>query len=302
MRIIVGLLFAAASFSSCGGGMAVRREAEKTAVDRRYDSVFWDTWGDGFAEVSVYGFETPRDGELRDGESILIFSSEKLGKIPVIKLNWLRNFQTGISDFSEMNTSFLSLVNGRMAKTSFSRQNWDGHLFAQAVFDPSGIRVMDGDAALQTLENQENWMSEDGLIFWARGMAGPFLKPGETVTLPFLTGLRSAKDARQPMAWSRVQLTRGAEAEKVETSAGEFVVELYSADLPSGKGFRFMIEKDAPYRMVRWQTTAGEVGELYASERVKYWEMNLPGGEEALRQLGLEPRTPRLIPDEPQNE
>ena len=60
----------------------------------------------------------------------------------------------------------------------------------------------------------------------------------------------------------------------------------------------FFVEKDSPYRIIRWQFTSGEAAELIASERVKYWELNRPGGEVALRSLGLEPRAPRFVPEE----
>ena len=65
-----------------------------------------------------------------------------------------------------------------------------------------------------------------------------------------------------------------------------------------GRGFVFFVEKDAPYRIIRWRFTTGESADLVASERVKYWELNRPGGEEALRTLGLEPRVPRFSPEE----
>jgi hypothetical protein len=300
----------------------------KAAVAPRthYDSAFWDTWGDGFAEVSTYQLLMPRYGEPREGESIMMFVSETLserqrvksdpGRNPrtdefsAMKLNWQKNFQTGIYDYSEMLSSFLGLApiagrpEGSLAKASFSRQEWCGHMFAQALFDSSRIRVsgasyFDGDADLtQSLTTQSNGISEDGLAFWARRMAPPFLKPGESKDVPFLTGLRSARDAHQPMVWTRINLTRNATLQHVEVPAGEFEVEAYSAQLANGRGFVYFVEREEPYRIIRWQFTSGEVAELVASERIKYWELNRPGGEEALRSLGLEPRAPRFSPED----
>lgn len=293
---------------------------------QRYDEAFWEAWGDGFAEVSTYELVMPRYGEPRDGESIMIFVSEtfsesqrvkadagrhpKADEFPVMKLNWQKNFQTGIYDYSEMLSSFLGLSAtggrppGTLTKLSFSRQEWCGQMFAQALFDSSRIRVsgssyFDGDADLsQALPVQAEGISEDGLAFWARGMSAPFLKPGESRDVPFLTSLRSARDAHQPLAWSRINLTRNATLQKLDAPAGEFEVETFSAQLANGKGFVFFVEKDAPYRIIRWQFTSGEAAALIASERVKYWELNRPGGETALRSLGLEPRAPRFVPEE----
>ena len=328
MRIILGAATLACAitlnFSSCSSGIPLPGKAAK--APQRYDASFWEVWGDGFAEVSTYELVMPRYGEPRDGESIMIFVSEtfsdskrvkadpgrhpKADEFPVMKLNWQKNFQTGIYDYSEMLSSFLGLgaIGGRppgtLTKLTFSRQEWCGQMFAQVLFDPSRIRVsgssyFDGDADLsQTLELQPEGISEDGLAFWARGMAAPFLKPGESRDVPFLTSLRSARDAHQPLAWSRINLTRNATLQKLETPAGEFEVETFSAQLANGKGFVFFVEKDSPYRIIRWQYTSGEAAELIASERVKYWELNRPGGEVALRSLGLEPRAPRFVPEE----
>lgn len=328
MRIILGAATLACAitlnFSSCSGGIPLPSAAAK--APQRYDEAFWETWGDGFAEVSTYELVMPRYGEPRDGESIMIFVSEtfsesqrvkadagrhpKADEFPVMKLNWQKNFQTGIYDYSEMLSSFLGLgaIGGRppgtLTKLSFSRQEWCGHMFAQALFDSSRIRVsgssyFDGDADLsQTLPIPSEGISEDGLAFWARGMSAPFLKPGESRDVPFLTSLRSARDAHQPLAWSRINLTRNATLQKLDAPAGEFEVETFSAQLANGKGFVFFVEKDAPYRIIRWQFTSGEAAALIASERVKYWELNRPGGEAALRSLGLEPRAPRFVPEE----
>lgn len=328
MRIILGAATLACAitlnFSSCSSGNPLPSAAAK--APQRYDEAFWEAWGDGFAEVSTYELVMPRYGEPRDGESIMIFVSEtfsesqrvkadagrhpKADEFPVMKLNWQKNFQTGIYDYSEMLSSFLGLSAtggrppGTLTKLSFSRQEWCGQMFAQALFDSSRIRVsgssyFDGDADLsQALPVQAEGISEDGLAFWARGMSAPFLKPGESRDVPFLTSLRSARDAHQPLAWSRINLTRNATLQKLDAPAGEFEVETFSAQLANGKGFVFFVEKDAPYRIIRWQFTSGEAAALIASERVKYWELNRPGGETALRSLGLEPRAPRFVPEE----
>ena len=285
MRIILGAIVLVISFCSCGRGVVAIGAVAKP--DGRYDAAFWETWGDGFAEVSIYELQSLRDGEMRSGEAIAIFSSEEREGQPVIEMKWQRNLQTGISDSSEMTVCELSLVGGVLGKASFSRQSWDGHSFKELVFGKTGMPLGDG-------------VSEDGLVFWARGMGAPFLAAGESKAVPFLTGLRSAQDAGQPVAWSRINLTRGGATQKIEVAAGEFEVETYSAQLGNGNSYLYLVEAAAPHRVVRWEYTKGEVGELYSSERMKHWEMKRPGGEEALKSMGLEPRAPRFVPeDEP---
>jgi len=311
--------------NSCSSSPALPGQPTKPATNP-YNQAFWDTWSDGYAEVSTYQLLMPRYGEPREGESIMIFVSEtfserqrvkadsgknpKSDEFPVMKLNWQRNYQTGIYDYSEMLSSFLGLAPiagrplGTLAKASFSRQEWCGHMFAQALFDANRIRIsgtsyFDGDADLtQTMNGPTTGISEDALAFWAHGMAEPFLEPGQSKDVPFLTSLRSARDAHQPMAWSRINLTRNAALQTIEVPAGEFEVEVFTAQLANGRGFVFFVENEAPHRIIRWRYTSGETGELVATERVKYWELNRPGGEDALRTLGLEPRAPRFSPEE----
>lgn len=322
-RILVAA-FGCALLSSCVSTLP----APQSATRNPYDPKFWREWGDGFAEISTYQLAMPRYGQMRDGESILIFVSEtfserqrvksdpgrnpKADEFPVMKLNWQKNFQTGIYDYSEMLSSFLGLAPaggraaGSLAKATFSRQEWCGHMFAQALFDPSRIRVsgasyFDGDADLtQSLEVRPNAMPEDALLFWARGMAPPFLQPGESQDVPFLTGLRSARDAHQPLAWSHINLSRNRTLQHIDVPAGEFDVEVYSAQLPNAKSYVFFVEKEMPHRILRWQFSSGEAAELVATDRIKFWELNAPGGEEVLRSLGLEPRAPRFSPEEDQ--
>jgi predicted small lipoprotein YifL len=326
MRSVSALAALSLTLAACGGQAPARKQPPASAAAPRFGPEFWDTWGDGFAELSTYDLQIPRYGEMRNGEAILIFVSEnfseservqaepgkrpKSDEFPAMKMNWQKNFQTGVYDYSEMLSAFLGLgaSNGRapgaLAKTSFSRQEWRGHLYVQARFDAERVRVngnsyWGGDADLaQSLEWKAGGHSEDSLIFWARQMAAPLLKPGESKAVPFLSGLRSARDAHTALAWSQVNLTRAATLARIEVPAGEFEAETWAAQLPNGRSYVFQVEKETPHRILRWQFTSGETGELVATERMKYWELNQPDGVEALRTLGLEPRAPRFVPDE----
>ena len=52
-------------------------------------------------------------------------------------------------------------------------------------------------------------------------------------------------------------------------------------------------ERAVPHRIVKWETSKGEKADLLASERMKYWQMNGPGGELNLKRLKLSPRPRR---------
>src|SRR5260221_12341644 len=78
------------------------------------DGEFWKTWGDGQAELAGYDLAYPRYGQLRNGVAVTIFVSETFSnqlrvkadegkhpvsdQYPVMKLNLIQDFQTGIYD------------------------------------------------------------------------------------------------------------------------------------------------------------------------------------------------------------
>ena len=89
---------------------------------------FWAHWGDGKAELNGYRIVQPRYGEKRDGTGVLIFVTEEMsdslrvkadaGKhppadvYPVLKLNDVLHFQTGIYDYSVMTSAFARVSPG----------------------------------------------------------------------------------------------------------------------------------------------------------------------------------------------
>ena len=123
---------------------------------------FWNTWGDGRAEVSVYSLIQPRYGQLREGRAVLIYVAEPFtrttrvkpdpGNPPrknilyVLKLNHLSTFQTGIYPYRIMTSSFVHLDpegkrrRGSPTKVVFSSQEWCGTTFHELLFDQASVR------------------------------------------------------------------------------------------------------------------------------------------------------------------
>ncbi|MEJ7605396.1 MAG: hypothetical protein WKF37_03820 [Bryobacteraceae bacterium] len=73
----------------------------------------------------------------------------------------------------------------------------------------------------------------------------------------------------------------------IEVPAGSFNVELRTATWKDGYRRTFYVEQAFPHRLIKWETSEGERAELLGSDRMKYWEMNAEGGEEALKRMGL---------------
>ena len=111
---------------------------------------FWSHWSDGKAEMNGYRLVQPRYGHNRAGTAALIYVTEDFsdslrvkadpGKhpasdvYPVLKLNAVRDFQTGIYDYNVMTSTFARVAAGwPIAKVSFSSQEWCGHVYHQLI-------------------------------------------------------------------------------------------------------------------------------------------------------------------------
>jgi hypothetical protein len=145
-------------------------------------------------------------------------------EFPVMKLNLVEDYQTGIYDYNDMTSSFVALaaVNGRPAgapaKISFSSQEWCGHTFQQLLFDTHAIRAtthsyFDGEADRQSeLNYPTGGLSEDALLLWARGQAGPRIAPGERREVELLGSLQASRQGHVPLSWQHATLSRSSAA------------------------------------------------------------------------------------------
>lgn len=273
---------------------------------------FWKHWGDGRAELNGYRLVQPRYGSPRAGTAVYVFVTEDFsdslrvkadpGKhsagdvFPVMKLNAVRDFQTGIYDYDVMTSTFLRVAPGwPLAKVSFSSREWCGHVWHQLI--PRAGRLsglfhsyFDGEAdGTGSLELPAGGVLEDALPVLLRGWNGVYLKPGESRTVPFLPSLLSARLEHKPLAWTKAKLSRSAATSVVRVPAGAFTVYVYEVDVADGRRLSFAIEAQAPYRLVRQTGARSEELRLLGSTRLSYWKLNKPGGEAYLKQLGLKP-------------
>lgn len=284
------------------------------AASPKYDGSFWKTWGDGFAELTSYDLQYPRYGSKRPGTAVSIFVAEtfsnslrvksdpgvrdKKDEFSVMKLNLVEDFQTGVYDYNLMLQTFVAVdgVNGRPAgvttKVAWSSQEWCGNLFKTALLDKDTLRVTshsyfdgEGDQALSEATPAAAVLSEDALLLWARGMAWPVLKGGETREVPVLMSMQSARFKKGPRQWGKAVLSRD--------STG--AVDVFRAKLSDGRERVFAVEKTAPFRVLKYSGSDGLEATLVASERMKYWELNKAGGEAALEKLKLKVRAARTM-------
>jgi len=284
-----------------------------------FDDAFWRHWGDGQAELAGYDLRRMRYKEERRGHAVAIFVTEEFSDrlrvkadpgnhpaddtFPVMKLNHIERFQTGVYDYHLMTSAFVALADGHgrgrgtPSKISFSSQEWCGQMYGQMLFDNAGIRLsshsyFDGEADSNTLlDFPQNGLSEDVLLLWARGLAAPVVKAGETLKAPFLPGLATTRLNHTPPIWQTVELSHRDKGERITVPAGEFSVVTLEARADDGRTWRYDVEKAWPHRIIRWLTGDGEVAELRGVRRMKYWERTHEGDEALLRDIGLTPPT-----------
>jgi hypothetical protein len=282
---------------------------------------FWKRWGDGKGELSGYDLIIPRYGEPRKGVAVTVFVTEtfsnslrvkadpgvhpKSDEFPVMKLNLIEDFSTGIYDYNLLTSAFvaLSAVNGRppgsATKVAFSSQEWCGSVYGQLLFDSGAARwtghsYFDGEAdQLRTVAVPNEALSADAILIWARGFAAPLLAAGEKREVPLVRSIENARLLHKPIEMLKATLTRDASPSRIAVPAGSFEVDRRTAQISGGSTWTIWVETAEPHRIVQWESSDGEKASLLASDRLEYWNMHGEKDQPALTKLGLKPRAPR---------
>jgi len=111
-----------------------------------------DYWYQGKAEISYYELEQNRYDAVHPGEAIAIFVTEDFltdkqvkndnytnpNSTPILKLNLLKRFTTGIYDYSIMSSVFTPTKvkeHPQTLKVTTSSQDWCGHAYQQLNYE-----------------------------------------------------------------------------------------------------------------------------------------------------------------------
>ena len=142
-RIALAFVLLGMSLSGCNN------KPEEPVRQRVYQTQqFRDYWHAGKAEVSSYVLKQSRYGETRNGKAVLIFVTEDLSrklhvklddptagrKVNVMKMNFMKNFITGIYPYSLMLSVFTPTnleKEPATLKTTMSSQEWCGQIYTQ---------------------------------------------------------------------------------------------------------------------------------------------------------------------------
>lgn len=148
LRLLVGVMAALCVYIGLTGGCGMTGDGTDAGRDRPV--TFGDYWYKGKAEITSYTLKQARYGELHDGDAVLIFVTEdfsarkqvKLDRpeeagddaVKVLKLNALREFNTGVYPYTVMTSAFSPVDRDRHPRTlkiTTSVQEWCGHAFVQ---------------------------------------------------------------------------------------------------------------------------------------------------------------------------
>ena len=122
-----------------------KNEELKSETQRNISNEFKNYWYGGKAEITSYLLLQERYGEIREGTAVNIFLSETFlpevqvkannfseENISVLKLNQMKNFNTGIYPYSIMSSTFSPIAHsGHPLKVSSGVQEWCGQVYMQ---------------------------------------------------------------------------------------------------------------------------------------------------------------------------
>lgn len=288
-------------------------------------------WQDGKGELNGYRYSVTRYGKRRDGTAILIYVTEPMSEsrrvkvddpkknpkdtFEALKVNFVREFQTGIYDYHTLASVFTRTHDFSPAKITFSSAEWCGHVYEEMIFHRHHIAdryqsYFDGESDLKRLTTREGALTEEELLVRLRGLRGDWIRPGERKTIPFLPSAFHRRMTHRSLVWSEAKVERARGLETVRVPAGRFETGVVMVRTEQRVG-RFWIESAYPHRIIRWEWTAaasgsggrGEAldrGELTGSTRLAYWKLNGPEGERYRRELGLAPAS--TLPSQDQRE
>ncbi len=261
---------------------------------------FWKYWGDGKGELSSYRVTVSRYGELREGYSVLVFVTEDVSRstrikvesnqtsqqdrVPVLKLNRVVKFTTGLYDYSLLTSTFSSVDSelGRPAfeplKISFSAQEWCGHVFQMLLPQRDEVELTvhsyfesEGEQK-RNLKLPGNAVFEDNLPIWIRELAGEKLPPGQKRELHILPSSWALRAAHREIAFQPGWIIKE-EGEVLKTAAGESPSWHWTWQV-GDRTETYWIEKNYPHRILKWNSSDGGKGDLVKSVRLPYWQLH----------------------------
>ena len=228
-------------------------------------------WFQDKAELTSYDLTQARYGELHRGEAVLVFVTEDLSrkkqvklanpaaspadKLPVLKLNFNKKFNTGVYPYSIVTSTFTPLdlaADPRSPKVSMSMQEWCGHVFTQLNLRGNRYAVSQKsyfESEGDTETTLDATLLEDEL--WNRIRLGPADLPTGSINL--VPGAAYCRMQHVPLrAEPATASLRAAPGTAGNTPAQVYSV-LYAG--PRQHSLAITFEQSFPHRILGWEET-----------------------------------------------
>ena len=272
---------------------------------------FKDYWYQGKAELNRYELEQARYGEIHKGDAILVFVKEDFlrdkqvklehgsseNALPVLKLNAIRKFATGIYSYSILTSVFtpFDLEDTPTLKVSNSNQDWCGHTYAQINFRRGkyeGVEHSYFEDEADKKFRMDQTLLEDEI--WTHIRLNPQSLPtGHIEILPGLYFIRLLHKDFEPQT-AEAQLTT-----IVDSSLSNYPINVYTVDYQSiDRKLRILFEQNFPYSILGWEETYKSGWGVRAKELTTrarrtntlitdYWRRNSVADSTYRKMLGL---------------
>ena len=282
---------------------------DKSEITLGDNASFNDYWYKGKAELSSYNLKQARYGEMHDAEMVLIYVTEDLSakkhvkldnpdaagndKVPVLKLNASKKFNTGLYPYSIMSSIFMPVDLEKFPhalKVTTSVQDWCGHVFMQLnnlgeSYHVSSKSYFESDADKE-FEINANYLEDE---LWNIIRLNPKKLP---------TGKQQVIPSTVFSRLKHVEL-KAYEAGLTLTESENNIL-TYRIEYPSLKrSLSIQFEKNFPYRIQGWEdeyisgwgagakklTTTATLNKRMITD---YWTKNSPEDSGMRKELGLE--------------
>ena len=278
---------------------ACTNKNEKKQIQLSDSQEFRKYWFSNKAEISSYDLQQAQYGKLNQGEAVMVFVSEdfrldkqvklesdaKENATPVLKLNFIKKFITGIYDYSMYTSVFTPVQTNTFPaslKITNTNQEWCGQNFMQLNYHQNGYQVL-GKSYFEEEVSEECHidyaMLEDEIWTKIRLLPIEQLPKGNVLLIPSMTSLRLRhKKVQAEMTKISIESYKGD-----STFKGKDLMD-YQVKFPESKrDLRIIFEKGFPHQIVGWEDTY-EVkktkltsrGILKATIQNAYWEKNSP--------------------------
>jgi hypothetical protein len=232
-------------------------------------------WDDGLAEVAHYRLEQFRYGRLHPGTATLIAVREAMdpqrsvkstdgGGVPVLKLHWVRSFQTGVYRYDQSSFQLVGRADGLLRRWLITSHEWCGA--AAKSWQPGGpLRTSSyfdghGDIA-QPLELGADAVPADSLWWWARAWVAAGSPARALRVLPSQVEARAV--ATEPLAATIAAAPEGDGRIAVTVTRG-------------GLSDRLVVDAAPPHALRAWRQADGSQLTLEKIERSAYWTQHDP--------------------------